>query len=63
YEVSSTIVAAGLDTQQARVQTVGGDVVDSFYVQTLDGAKFTDAEAQEALRAALLEVLSARDDD
>ena len=63
YEVSSTIVAAGLDTQQARVQTVGGDVVDSFYVQTLDGAKFTEAEAQEALRAALLEVLSARDDD
>ena len=63
YEVSSTIVAAGLDTQQARVQTVGGDVVDSFYVQTLDGAKFIEAEAQEALRAALLEVLSARDDD
>ena len=63
YEVSSTMVAAGLDTQQARVQTVGGDVVDAFYVQTLDGSKLTDVDAQEALRAALLEVLNPRTDD
>ena len=57
YEVSSTIAAAGLDTQQARVQTVGGDVVDSFYVQTLAGAKLIDLDAQTALRQALLAVL------
>lgn len=63
YEVSSTIVAAGLDTQQARVQTVGGDVVDSFYVQTLNGDKFTDLVAQDALRTALLNVLDTRPDD
>lgn len=61
YEVSSVIVAAGLDTQQARVQTVGGDVVDSFYVQTLDGQKLTDADAQAALRESLLAVLAPRD--
>ena len=63
YEVSSTIVAAGLDTQQARVQTVGGDVVDSFYVQTLDGNKLIDPTAQDALRSALLMVLGTRPDD
>jgi len=61
YEVSSILVAAGLDTQQARVQTVGGDVVDSFYVQTLDGEKLTDPVAQAALRTALLEVLTPDD--
>jgi len=58
YEVSSTLVNAGLNTQQARVQTVGGDVVDSFYVQTIDGDKFTDPDAQAALRTALLNVLA-----
>ena len=63
YEVSSTIVAAGLDTQQARVQTVGGDVVDSFYVRTLDGNKLTDDAAQGALRAALLDVLAPRSEN
>lgn len=61
YEVSSTIVAAGLDTQQARVQTVGGDVVDSFYVQTLDGEKLTDPATQESLRQSLLAVLTPSD--
>lgn len=60
YEVSSTIVAAGLDTQQARIQTVGGDVVDAFYVRTFDGLKFTDAAKQQELRTSLLAVLDGR---
>ncbi len=60
YEVSSTIVAAGLDTQQARVQTVGGDVVDAFYVQTLSGGKLTDIDVQQRLRESLLAVLTAQ---
>jgi hypothetical protein len=34
-------------------------VVDSFYVQTLDGNKLTDPAAQYTLRSALLAVLSA----
>ena len=61
YELSSTLTAAGLDTQQARVQTVGDDVVDSFYVQTLDEQKLTDPEAQAELRHALLAVMAPRD--
>lgn len=58
YDVCSVLVAAGLDIQQARVHTVGGDVVDAFYVQTLEGEKLVDPEAQRALRASLLAVLS-----
>jgi len=58
YELSSTLAKAGLDTQQARVQTVGGDVVDSFYVQTLRGQKLTDPSAQVMLRTALLKILA-----
>lgn len=62
YELSRAIVDAGLDQQQTRVQTVGGDVVDAFYVQTLEGVKLTDPAMQEEVRQALLEVLE-RDPD
>lgn len=58
YELSSTLTNAGLDTQQTLVQTVGGDVVDSFYVQTLDGTKLTDPAKQDELRKQLLAVLA-----
>lgn len=57
YELSSTLTNAELDTQQTLVQTVGGDVVDSFYVQTLAGTKLTDPVKQEELRQELLAVL------
>jgi len=63
YEVCATIVAAGLDTQQARIQTVGDDVVDSFYVQTMAGKKLVDPDAQASLRDALLLVLSPESSD
>ena len=59
YDVSTALVEARLDIQQARVHTIGSDVVDAFYVQTLDGEKLTDPEAQASLRAALLDVLGA----
>jgi len=57
YELSRALVDAGLDQQQTRIQTVGDDVVDSFYVQTLDGEKLTDADAQAGVRETLLEIL------
>jgi len=57
YELSSTLANAGLDTRQTLVQTVGGDVVDSFYVQTLAGTKLTDPAEQESLRRKLLAIL------
>lgn len=63
YELSTALVRAGLDQQQTRVQTVGGDVVDSFYVQTLEGVKLTDPDEQEAIRTRLLEILNTPADD
>ena len=62
YELSQALVEKGLDQQQTRVQTVGGDVVDAFYVQTLEGVKVTDPDEQAAIRQALLEILE-RDPD
>jgi len=58
YDLGSTIAARQLDIQKMRVQTVGGDVVDAFYVTTLDGERITDLADQEALRQALLSVLT-----
>ena len=57
YELSTALVQAGLDQQQTRVQTVGGDVVDSFYVQSVDGAKVVDPRRQAELRDTLLSIL------
>jgi [protein-PII] uridylyltransferase len=62
YELSRALVNAGLDQQQTRVQTVGGDVVDAFYVQTLEGVKVTDPAMQDEIRKALLEVLEREPD-
>lgn len=58
YELGSALVAAGLDIQRAHVQTVGGDVVDSFYVQTLQGEKLSEVADQAALRDRLLAILN-----
>lgn len=60
YELSTALMQAGLDQQQTRVQTIGGDVVDSFYVQTFDGDKVVDPAAQAELRSALLTILEHR---
>jgi len=58
YELGAALLDAGFDTQQARVQTVGGDVVDSFYVQDMNGQKLIDSSEQAALRNKLLAILS-----
>ncbi|MEM7095787.1 MAG: [protein-PII] uridylyltransferase [Actinomycetota bacterium] len=62
YELSASLADAGLDQQQTRVQTVGGDVVDSFYVRTLDGAKVTDPQVQASIRETLLAILERQTD-
>lgn len=62
YELSNLLAGAGLDLQQTHVQTISGDVVDAFYVHTVDGEKVTDLAVQRELRTALLRVLN-RDPD
>jgi UTP:GlnB (protein PII) uridylyltransferase len=51
-----------LDLVAARVQTIGGEVVDSFYLRDPSGSKITDAEAIESLKASVLSVISRRSD-
>ena len=47
YRVSSVLTTAGVDVVSARVDTLGADAVDVFYVQTPDGVPLSGAAARE----------------
>ena len=49
--IASTLAACGLEIISARATTMGGEVVDAFYVQDLAGAKIPDDKANEAAKA------------
>ena len=53
YRITRALAELDLDIVGAKVQTLGAQVVDSFYVRGADGAKVTDpgvlAEAERAL--------------
>jgi [protein-PII] uridylyltransferase len=53
YRITKAIADLGLDIRHARVQTLGPDVVDSFYVRAGDG-KVTDPYHLSELERALL---------
>ena len=55
--LARAIEAEGASVRRAFVSTYGERAVDSFYVQTPEGGKITDAGRIDALRAALLAVL------
>jgi [protein-PII] uridylyltransferase len=57
HQLTAALFHNDLDVVAARVATIGGDVVDAFYVRTPEGAKLTDADRQAALEQALLKVL------
>ncbi len=42
YRITKALAELGLDIRHAKVQTLGHEVVDSFYVQTADGGKLVD---------------------
>jgi [protein-PII] uridylyltransferase len=55
YRVACLLSDAGLDIASAKVETLGHEVVDTFYVRTAeDGRKLTDPSAIERLRAVLV---------
>jgi len=56
YRLSRVLTDAGLDVQQARVQTLGAEVVDAFYVVDRDGRTVTDPAVRAELETALLAV-------
>jgi [protein-PII] uridylyltransferase len=49
--IASTLAACELEIISARVTTLGGEVVDAFYVRDLTGAKLPDDKAYEAAKA------------
>jgi [protein-PII] uridylyltransferase len=53
YRVTRAVAELGLDIRSARVQTVGHQAVDCFYLRGRDGAKVTDPEVLAELRLAL----------
>jgi len=53
YWITEALVGSGLHIEQARVQTLGDHVVDSFYVHDGAGGKITDADRLESIAAAV----------
>jgi [protein-PII] uridylyltransferase len=54
YRLTRVLADAGLDVRSARIQTLGAEVVDAFYVVDGSGATVEDAAIREQLEAALL---------
>jgi [protein-PII] uridylyltransferase len=57
YRLASALEELDVDIAQARVSTLGDDVVDSFYVRSGDGGKVEDEHRIAEIRAALLHAL------
>ena len=57
YKITSAVAELGLDIRSARIQTMGHEVVDSFYLLDAEGQKVTDpvglGRLEQALTAAL----------
>jgi [protein-PII] uridylyltransferase len=52
YRLTAAIAAEGLDVTSARIETLGADAVDSFYVANPSGSP-VDPEQRERVDAAL----------
>jgi [protein-PII] uridylyltransferase len=53
YELAKAVADTGLTITRALINTLGAEVIDVFYVQTLSGGRVVDADAQRQLMAAL----------
>jgi [protein-PII] uridylyltransferase len=58
YRITRALAELDLDIRSAKVQTLGHQVVDAFYVRDADGAKITDADVLGEIRRAILHSLS-----
>jgi [protein-PII] uridylyltransferase len=52
--MTKAIADIGLDIRHARIQTLGNEVIDSFYVQTVTGEKVTDSFHRLEIERAIL---------
>ncbi len=58
YNITKTLADMGLDIRHARVQTIGNEVVDTFYVRTASGEKVSDPAHRSEVTRALLHAVS-----
>jgi len=54
HRMTKALADCGLDIRHARVQTLGNEVVDTFYVRTANGTKVTDIQHQSEIERAIL---------
>jgi [protein-PII] uridylyltransferase len=59
YRITRALAELDVDIRSARVQTLGAQVVDAFYVVDRHGAKVTDADAKAEIERSILHHLSA----
>lgn len=59
YRVTRAFVELDLDIIRAKVQTLGSDVIDTFYVRGPNGTKVTDAEYLAEIELAVLSAIGA----
>jgi len=59
YRVTRAFVELDLDIVRAKVQTLGSDVIDTFYVRGPNGIKVTDAEYLAEIELAVLSAIGA----
>jgi [protein-PII] uridylyltransferase len=52
--MTKAIADTGLDIRHARIQTLGNEVIDSFYVRTASGEKVTDSFHRQEIERAIL---------
>jgi len=58
YRITRALADLDLDIRSAKVQTMGGKVVDSFYVRGQEGGKITDGHTLKELEKAVLHSLT-----
>jgi [protein-PII] uridylyltransferase len=56
HRLTRTLAAEGLDVRSARIQTLGAEVVDAFYVVDAAGRSIDDDDRRMAIDAALVAV-------
>ena len=54
YRITRALAELDIDIRTAKVQTLGDQVVDAFYVRTADGEKVTDAGHQAEMERAII---------
>ena len=57
YGITHLLHERGIDIHLAKVDTIGPEVVDAFYIRRANGLRIDDADEMERLRRAVLEVL------